>query len=286
MRKLLRKLLILIVVINFAGMLIEGSIIDNNKVMAIKYSMEKSRLDTIKEKGAITVTSALYDYPFFDVDPKTNKISGIDADILTEIAKRLGITKIELRETKFINLLNELVTDNSVDVAAGGIYITPEREELVEFTKPLYKESETVVVPKFSNINFMDNLQNGVIGVEKGTVYVGLAQKWKENNIVKDVILYENTSDLLYDVNSEKIDAGLADSVLVNNYLSRDKKLLLRTLKDYTPELLGNIGIAVRKGDTELLNALNEKIDEIKSDGTLYAILIKNGLSKSSVIIN
>ncbi|NYC10589.1 ABC-type amino acid transport substrate-binding protein [Clostridium beijerinckii] len=60
----------------------------------------------------------------------------------------------------------------------------------------------------------------------------------------------------------------------------------MRILKDYNPELSGNIAIALRNNDKTLLNALNEKIKEMKADGTLYAILVENGLDKSNMISN
>lgn len=55
-------------------------------------------------------------------------------------------------------------------------------------------------------------------------------------------------------------------------------------LKDYTPEVSGIVGIAVRKNDTELLKALNEKISEMKADGSLYAMLVNDGLDKDNMI--
>lgn len=279
MKKILKVLLILIVILNFMTI-----IIDNNQTKIVNSSIEKDRLQTAKEKGAITVATPLYDFPFFYINPETNKISGIDADIITEIAKRLEINNLEMKETLFSNLLEKLNTDSSIHMAVGGIYITPEREKLVAFTESLYKETEVVVVPKFSKINFIVDLKNSVVGVEKGTVFMDLAQKWKDNNLIKDIVIYENTSYLLNDINNEKIDAGLADSVVVSNFLSTDKKLHLRTLKDYKSELPGTIGIAVRKNDISLLNELNKIINEMKADGTLYAILVENGLDKSNMV--
>ena len=96
--------------------------------------------------------------------------------------------------------------------------------------------------------------------------------------------IFENTSELLNAISNVKIDAGIADSVVVSYFLSKDKKLLLRTLKDYTPQLYGTIGIAVRKDEISLLNALNKIINDIKADGTLYAILVENGLDKNNMI--
>lgn len=285
MKKILRKLLILIVIINFIGIILEGTTaVNNSKAATINDSVEKDRLETIKEKGSINVVSPVNDITYFYLDNRTNKITGIDADILSEITKRLGINQIEMKEALFADLLQELNTDDNIDISAGGIYITPEREELVSFTQPLYKGAEAIVVPTLSTINFMSDLKNAVVGVEKGTVFLGMAENWKKNNLIKDIAIFETSADLLNAINSNKVDAGIADSVIVKHSLLKDKNLFLRMLKDYKPEVPGIVGIAVRKNDTALLNAFNEKINEMKVDGALYAILVDNGLDKENMI--
>ncbi|HEX9025381.1 MAG TPA: ABC transporter substrate-binding protein [Clostridium sp.] len=285
MRKIPQKLLILIIIINFIVMILEGTTaIDNSKTATINNQMEKNRLEEIKGKGEITVDAPLNDITYFYLDTKINKITGIDADIITEIAKRLGINKVEINESPFSDLLENLNNDNSIDISAGGIYITPEREELVSFTEPLYKGSEAIVVQTFSKINFTSDLKDAIVGVEKGTVFVTLAEKWKQNNLIKDIVIYETSADVLNAINCNKIDAGIVDSVIVKYSLLKDKNLLLRMLKDYTPEVYGTVGIAIRKNDTTLLQAFNEKINEMKADGTLYAILVNNGLDKANMI--
>jgi polar amino acid transport system substrate-binding protein len=90
MRKIPHKLLMLIVIINFIGMILEGTTaIDNSKPTVINNATENNRLDIMEEKGVITVVSPLNDSTYFYLDTKTNKITGIDADIIFEIAKRL-----------------------------------------------------------------------------------------------------------------------------------------------------------------------------------------------------
>jgi len=285
MRRILRKLLILIVIINFIAMILEGATsIDKSKTTTINNQTEKDTLEEIKRKGEITIVSPLNDITYFYLDTKTNKITGIDADIISEIAKRLGINKVEMKESPFSDLLERLNTDSSIDISAGGIYITPKREELVSFTEPLYKGSEAIVVPTFSKINFKSDLKNAIIGVEKGTVFVTLAEKWKKDNLIKDIVIYETSADVLNAVNRNKIDAGIVDSVIVKYSLLKDKNLFLRMIKDYTPEVYGTVGIAIRKNDTTLLHAFNEKINEMKADGTIYAILVNNGLDKANMI--
>jgi polar amino acid transport system substrate-binding protein len=281
----MKKRFTLIVIIYLIGIIIgcgtgaRGATIPDNSIV-------KDKVQIIKEKGVLTVASGLYGSPFYYINPETNKLSGIDADIVAEIAKRLGINKIEMKEIPFSNLLEKLNTDDSIDIASSGIFITPEREKLVAFTEPVYKDSEAVIVPQFSKINFMNDLKNAVVGVQKGTVYEDLAKKWQKNSLIKDVLIFEKTSELMNSINSGKIDAGIADSVMVSYFLLMDKNLVLRTLKDYTPELSRDIGIAVRKDEISLLNELNKTINDMKSDGTLNAILIKNGLDVKKMIRN
>lgn len=280
----MKKMFTFIVIINLIGIII-GFGADARENIVAESSINKDRLEMIKEKGSITVAGPLKETPFFFIDPETHEISGIDADIIKEITRRLGINKVEIKEATFADLLEKFNRDDSIDIAVGGIFITPESEKLTAFTKPLYKESETVIVPTFSNINFMSDLKNGVVGVEKGTIFEALAKKWKENNLIKDILIVESTTDLFNAISNRKVDAGLADSIIINYYLKKETTPLLRQLKGYTPELHGVMGIGVKKNDDSLLNALNETIDEMKADGTLYAILEEHGLDKNNMPI-
>ncbi|NSB96840.1 ABC-type amino acid transport substrate-binding protein [Clostridium saccharobutylicum] len=99
-------------------------------------------------------------------------------------------------------------------------------------------------------------------------------------------MIFENSSELLNAINNGKVDAGISDSVVVNYLLLKNKNLSVRTLEEYTPEISGSIGIAVRKDEISLLNALNKTINDMRADGTLYAILVKNGLNKNNMIQN
>jgi len=277
----MKKIMTLIIITSLIGIII-GPRIDAMESNSIR----KDRLETIKEKGVLTVVGPPEENPFFQINPETNEISGIDADIINEVARRLGVNKIDIKEEAFANLLEKFNTDESIDVAIGGIFISPEREKLVAFTKPLYKESEVVIVPRFSKINFMSDLKNAVVGVERGTIFEDLAKKLKEDKLIKDVITVESITELFNAMKSGKIDAALADSIIISHQLSKEKAPSLRTLIDYTPKLQGVIGMAVKKGDTSLLNAINKIINDMKADGTLEAILRQNGLDKNSIITN
>ncbi|NOV85400.1 polar amino acid transport system substrate-binding protein [Clostridium saccharobutylicum] len=212
----MKKIFTLIVII--ALIIIIGCDSGSSKITTANIVPVEDRLQTIREKGVLTIASP-NDKPFVYIDPKTNKLSGIDADIIAEIAKRLGINRIEQKEISFADLLTKLNADDSIDLATDGIYITPEREEIVSFTQPLYRESEAVIVPKVSKINFKDDLKNAVVGAERGTKFADLIEDWKKNNLVKDVMFFEDTNKLLDAISKGEIDAGVSDSTLVKYLL-------------------------------------------------------------------
>ena len=92
------------------------------------------------------------------MDAKTNEFTGIDAEIIGEVAKRLGINKVEMKQIPFENLLVEL-NNNSVDMVTDGMYVKDERKKLAKFTNIWYKEGEAIVIPKDSKITSKDDLK-------------------------------------------------------------------------------------------------------------------------------
>jgi len=280
MHKMCKKLLVLIIiVINCIGIMISlGTGVSNAEISSNINT--KDRLEVIKEKGVLTVASS-NDVPFAYIDPKTNEFVGIDAEIIGEVAKRLGINKVEMKQVPFENLLVELNNNQDIDMVTDGMYVTDERKKEALFTNIWYKESEAIVVPKVSKIAFKEDLKNTVIGAQIGTAFLELAQKWKKDGLVKDVIIFGNQDELLSAVNTGKIDAAITDSIVAAYILSKYNSLYLKILAPYEAEAPGMIAAAVRKSDTTLADAVNEKIDEMKQDKTILKILKKYGLNEN-----
>jgi len=237
----------------------------------------KDRLEKIKENGVLTIASS-NDIPFAYIDPNSKELTGIDGEIITEVAKRLKINKVKIVVVPFTNLLEQLNNDDSIDIVVDGMSITDERKKEALFTNIWYKESEAVIVPKISKINFQEDLKNAVVGVQKGTVFLDLAQKLKTEELVKDVIIFENQPELLFAITTGKVDAGITDSIVASYLISHDNNLYLKILSPYKPISVGNISSAVRKSDVTLANAINQQINEMKQDKTILNILQKYGL--------
>ncbi|MED1472150.1 ABC transporter substrate-binding protein [Bacillus salipaludis] len=241
-----------------------------------------SALQRIKDKGVLVVASS-NDVPFAYIDKDTKKFSGIDAEIITEVAKRLGIPKVEMKEVKFENLLLDL-NNNNVDMVTDGMYIKPERQKIADFTNIWYTEGEALVVVKDSPIKGLDDLKDKVVGGQKGTAFLEFAQKLQKEGKIKEVKVFNSQSELLLAVNTNKIDACITDSAVAGYSITNDKTLNLKLVSPYKAEAAGNIGAAVRKSDKDLLDAVNKELDKMKEDGFILKTLKKYGLNEDNFV--
>lgn len=233
-------------------------------------------LAAAKKKGVLVVGSS-NDAPFAYIDQKTKKFTGIDAEIIKEVAKRLGIPKVEMKQTKFENLLLELNNKN-IDLVTDAMYINPQREKIAKFTTIWYTEGEAFVIPKNSPIKSADDLKDKVVGAQKGTAFYDFANKLKKEGKIKQVNVFGSQSDLLLAANTGKIDALVTDGAVAAYSLKQDPSLKLKILDPYTPQASGNIGAAARKGDTKLVDAVNKQINILKENGFIKNLLKKYGM--------
>jgi len=246
-------------------------------------TQEVDRLQKIKEKGEIVVASAL-DEPFVFVDNATGEITGITGDILKEVMRRLGIPKIEIKKYPFSTLRNQLDINPEIDLVADRMYSTPERRKLYAFSNYLYKEYNAIITPKYSKIAFKENLVDAVVGAVGNTIFEDTLIKMKKEGKIKDYITFDNVTDLMKAVSKGKIDAVLDGSIVAKYFVAKDPQIQLRPIElkeGLTEQRAGGVAFALRKGDRALLDAINDKIDDMKIDGTLYAILNKYGLDSN-----
>lgn len=242
-------------------------------------------LQAAKEKGVLVVASS-NDAPFAYLDAKNNNtFSGIDAEIITEIAKRLGIAKVEMKHVPFENLLIEL-NNGSVDMVTDAMYIKPERLSKAYFTNQWYREGEAVVIKKDSAIKTKEDLKDKTIGGQKGMTFLETAQKWQQEGKVKEVKVFNSQAELMMAVNTGKIDACITDGIVAGYTLKQNADLALRIMEPYEPESSGVIGAAIRFADKELLTAVNDELEKMRADGTLKAIYDKYNLPENYRVLD
>ena len=183
-----------------------------------------------------------------------NDIVGIDADIAKAIADKLGL-KLEIQDMEFNSIITA-VQSGKADLGLAGMTVTDERKQSVDFTDSYATGIQSVIVKEGSSIKSIDDLKGKKIGVQLATT---------GDIYAKDDFGEENVEEY------NKIDAVIIDNQPAKSFVeTTDGLQILDT--DYVQE---DYAAAIQKGNTDLLNAVNGALKELKEDGTIQKILDK-----------
>ncbi len=204
--------------------------------------------------------------PFESVDAATNEIVGFDVDLMNEIAKLINI-KPEFQTAAFDTIFTALQS-KQYDAVMSAATITEERRQIVDFSDPYIEVGQLVVVANDSSVaSYTDLAGLAAVGVQTGTT--GETAALEEGKVPDANLKRYQTIDLAFaDLANGAVDAVVADGPTVGNYIAQPQYSgKLKIAGDaFTTE---SYGIAVPKGDTELLSAINAAIAELKSKGVI-----------------
>lgn len=174
----------------------------------------------------------------------------------------------------FKDLIPDLL-DHKIDAVLAQLSVTAAREKEVSFTEPVTYNSVVILGPKGSSItDDPASMRGKTIGV--GTDLVEAAWAAKHLKGIATVRSYDDGEQELQDLWHHKLDAVITDQPGAYEFLREGGKsgftFLGRPLND--PMILGagNTAIAVRKGDTALLDAFNTAINTVRQDGTFEKV--------------
>lgn len=224
-----------------------------------------SSLALVKD-GQLTVCSDMPYIPFeFDEKGETK---GFDYEIVTAMAKKMGLDKAQFDTTPFDSIIPALAAKNC-DMIASAMTITDERAEKVDFTDPYFDADQSLLVLKKNAEKYktLADLAGQVIGVQTGTTGETYTNEHKPDDAT---IKGFGTGDELFPALISGDVAGALQDLPVNGYRAAtapDQFTVTETFK--TGE---QYGFAVRKGDKALLDALNKALGEIRDDGTYKSI--------------
>ena len=198
------------------------------------------------------------DFPPFEYVDKEGNIVGIDIDLIKSIAAKQGY-EVEIVSIDFDGLIPAL-QNGQIDVIAAGMTITEEREQKVDFTIPYWDADQAILVKKGSNLHFdsLNDLVGKTVGVQSGTTGEWLIDDFI-NQSGEEITVKRYPSFVLAvtDLVNGRTDAVIVDTPVAAAYAKKYDVEVSATIK--TGE---QYGLAVRKGNTELLNELNSALEE------------------------
>jgi polar amino acid transport system substrate-binding protein len=213
--------------------------------------------------------------PFTFLDTKTNSIDGVMIDIVKAVGKEAGFG-VQVEPMQFSALIGSL-TSKRIDLISAAMFITPVRQEVVDFSQPIYSYGEGLVVSTKDTTAYQSfaEFKGKRVGVQVGTAFVEPLQK---TGLFSEVKLYDTTADLMRDANAGRIDVGVLDYPIAAFAVAKGLFPNLRMVTSYKPTMVNSIGIATGKGETETMAKVNAALTKLKADGTIAAILKKWGL--------
>lgn len=226
-----------------------------------------STLDTIKQRGVLLWGCDIAGgAPLAFPDPQEpSHLIGFEADIAEAIAKELGV-KAQVVQTEWDSLVPALERGN-YDIAMNGLEIIPERQKRVLMSRPYYIYTLQLVVRKDeTRIRSIKDLQGRTVGTLAGAMADAMLRKIGNVNIRSYSAIWPYD-----DLALGRLDAAFLDTPISAYYAKPDKRL------KYVgpPEGEGAYGIAIRKDDSELKQAIDKIIDKLLRTGKLKAIYDK-----------
>jgi polar amino acid transport system substrate-binding protein len=213
-------------------------------------------------------------YPPFNSVSTSGELVGFDIDIAKALCAKMKV------ECTFVaqdwdGIIPALLA-KKFDAIVASMSITEERKQKVAFTVPYYSTPGNFIAPKDTKLTDLSpaGLKGKTIGTQSSTTAsVYLEEKYKDS----DIKLYPTQDEANADLANGRLDTILADKFVLYEWLEKTDagkccKFIGADLKDVNPE---GTGIAVRKEDNELREALNKAIKEIVADGTYKTINAK-----------
>ncbi|MFO1350292.1 MAG: ABC transporter substrate-binding protein [Gammaproteobacteria bacterium] len=218
-----------------------------------------------KKKIRIGIEAA---YPPFSEELADGTYKGFDIDIANALCESMK-AECTLVKQEWDGMIPALMA-KKFDAIVASMSITEERKQKVDFTNKYYQTPARFVRKKGSGIEInAESLKGKTVGVQKATIH----EKFLNDNYGNAVTVksYGSQDEVYLDLKAGRVDLILQDSVA-----AQEGFLKTEAGKDYEfvgpkfsdPKWFGEgAGIAIRKGDNALRDALNKAIDDIRANG-------------------
>ncbi|HEY5004984.1 MAG TPA: ABC transporter substrate-binding protein [Ktedonobacteraceae bacterium] len=224
--------------------------------------------------GTLTVGSDTTYPPQEFIDTASGKATGFDVDLITEMAKRMGLTA-NVKTANFTTIVDDLKAKR-YDVVISAQTITADRQKQVDFV-PYFNAGQSILVangnPK--KINAVTDLCGKTVGVQDGTTELDTLNAANKAdckaNPAKLTVLSAQT-DVINLLVTGRVEATFQDSPVTDYYLKLNPGhfQVAGSIVNAAPE-----GISVRKGDTSMFTAVQQAFNAVKADGTYASLFSK-----------
>ncbi len=215
-------------------------------------------------------------YPPFNFVDEKGQLQGFDIDIAKALCEKMDVT-CEFVVQDWDGLIPALLA-KKFDAIVASMSMTEERQQKVDFTDKYYQTPAKFVAPKNIKADVTkEGLKGKVIGVQRATIHENFIRD--NYGDVAEIKAYAKQEEANMDLVSGRVDYVFADTVVLQGGFldTPDGKDYHFVGPAHTEEQWfgAGIGIAVRKGEPDLVKAFNKAIKDIRADGTYQKINAK-----------
>jgi len=231
-------------------------------MLAVGCSKPEEKPATAEKQKLVMATNA--EFPPYEFYEK-QEIVGIDVEIMKAVAESMGM-ELQIEDMAFDSIISAL-TSGKAQIGAAGMTVTEDRLVNVDFSDTYVTASQAILV-KADNADITNAkaLSGKKIGVQLGTTGDLYA-----SDVTENVERFNKGFEAVQALTQGKIDAVVIDDQ-VAKALSADNVDVKVLEEPFTTE---EYAIAVKKGNTELLEKINAALADLKKAGTLDEIVGK-----------
>ena len=226
---------------------------------------------TTVEAGKLHMSTSA-DFPPYEMTTDDGGFEGIDVEVATAIAEKLGL-ELVVDDMGFAAALTAVQTGQS-DIAMAGITVNEERKEVMDFSNTYATGVQVVIVREDSPIQTIDDLASAaMIGCQADTTgYIYCSDTVENGGYGEDhVTAYETGALAVMALVNGQVDAVVIDNEPAKSFVAANEGLKILD----SEWLVEDYAIAVAKGNTALLDAINQAMAELIADGTFQSIVDK-----------
>lgn len=227
---------------------------------------ETTAAEAPAENGGVLVMATNAEFPPYEYHDG-GEIVGIDVEIAGAIAEKLGMT-LEIEDIAFDSIIPEVVSGKA-DMGVAGMTVSEDRLKNVDFSDTYTTASQVIIVKNDSEIAGPDDLAGKYIGVQLGTTGDIYASDYEAEG--STIERYNKGFEAIQALLQDKIDAVVIDLEPAKVFVAENEGIQILdealTVEEYA--------IAIKKGNTELLEKINGALGELRDSGELQAIIDK-----------
>ena len=215
-------------------------------------------------EGKLTMSTNAQ-FPPYEMTTDDGGFEGIDVEIATAIAEKLGL-ELDILDMDFDSALLAVQQGKS-DIVMAGVTVNEDRQLVMDFTDSYATGVQVVIVKEGSDVT-IDNMGEGLIGTQRGTTgNIYCTDDYGEEH----VMAYDDGFTAVQALMNGQVDCVVIDNAPAQEFVKNNPGLTILDT-EYANE---DYAIGLNKGNTALLDAINTALNELISDGTVQTIIDK-----------